>query len=104
MLIQNMNDTHRVVAVIEIGSTGIRLVVAEIEKNGDWRVIDRAGKPLALGRDVFTSGSISRESLMACLGVLQGYKELITGWGIQPMKLKSSQQAHSEKPATETPL
>ena len=45
-----------VVAVIEIGSTGIRLVVAEVDSDKGFKVVDRAGKPSRVGRDVFTSG------------------------------------------------
>jgi exopolyphosphatase/guanosine-5'-triphosphate,3'-diphosphate pyrophosphatase len=94
----------RMVAVIEIGSTGIRLLVAEIfpgsrafgngrdassqkitetEREG-WREVDRAGKPVALGWDVFTTGEISRESFLACLSVLQNFRELLEGWEIAP--------------------
>ena len=73
--------THPV-AVVEIGSTGIRLIVAEISSLGQWRVLDRAGKPVALGRDVFNSGQVSRESLMECLLVLKNYREFLGGWGI----------------------
>lgn len=77
-----MITPNRLVAVIEIGSTGIRLVVAEIEEDGAWHTVDKAGKPVALGRDVFTSGSVSRESMMACLAVLQGFREILAGWRI----------------------
>ena len=69
-------------AIIEIGSTGIRLHVAEIYPNGGWQVLDRAARPASLGRDVFTTGVISRESILECLSVLQSYRELLTGWGI----------------------
>ena len=55
---------NRLVAVLEIGSTGIRLMVAEIVSGAQWRVMDRAGRPVALGRDVFMSGELSRESLL----------------------------------------
>jgi exopolyphosphatase/guanosine-5'-triphosphate,3'-diphosphate pyrophosphatase len=72
----------RLVAVLEIGSTGIRLLVAEINPGGLWRVVDRAGKPVALGRDVFTSGEVSGESFLECLLVLRNYRELLQGWGI----------------------
>ena len=58
-------------AIIEIGSTGIRLNVAEIYANGEWQVLDRAVRPVSLGRDVFTSGVLSRESILECLAVLQ---------------------------------
>ena len=70
------------VAVLEIGSTGIRVDVAEILPGGRWQILDRASQPVALGRDVFTSGEMSRESLLECLTVLQNYRELLTGWGI----------------------
>jgi len=69
-------------AIIEIGSTGIRLHVAEIHSGGLWHVLDRAVRPVGLGRDVFTSGVLSRESIMECLSVLQNYRELLAGWRI----------------------
>ncbi|MCL2440426.1 MAG: HD domain-containing protein [Treponema sp.] len=74
--------TTTLTAIIEIGSTGIRLHVAEIYSNGGWQVLDRAVRPAALGRDVFTSGVLSRESMLECLSVLQNYRELLSGWGI----------------------
>jgi len=73
---------NRLVAVLEIGSTGIRLLIAQIQDGGQWTVMDNAGRPVALGRDVFNSGEFSRESLLECLAVLQNFKELLAGWGI----------------------
>ena len=77
----NMETSHPV-AVLEIGSTGIRLIVAEITGDGQWRVLDRGSKSVALGRDVFNSGQVSRESLLECITVLNNYKEFLSGWGI----------------------
>jgi len=71
-----------ITAIIEIGSTGIRLQVAEIHSGGEWQVLDRAVRPVSLGRDVFTSGSVSRESMLECLAVLQNYRELLSSWNI----------------------
>jgi len=71
-----------VTAIIEIGSTGIRLHIAEIHSGGKWQVLDRAVRPVGLGRDVFTSGVLSRESMMECLSVLHNYRELLAGWSI----------------------
>jgi exopolyphosphatase/guanosine-5'-triphosphate,3'-diphosphate pyrophosphatase len=70
------------VAVLEIGSTGIRLNIAEILFGGQWRVLDLAAQPVTLGRDVFTSRELSRDSLLECLAVLHNYRELLTSWGI----------------------
>jgi exopolyphosphatase/guanosine-5'-triphosphate,3'-diphosphate pyrophosphatase len=77
-----MEKTNRLVAILEIGSTGIRSLIAEIYGAGEWKFLDRAGKPIALGRDVFTSGQVSRESLLECLTLLQNFRELLSGWGI----------------------
>ena len=46
-------------SVIEIGSTGVRLLVAELTSDRKQNVLDRSDMPLALGTDVFTSGQIS---------------------------------------------
>ncbi len=72
------------IAVVEIGSTGIRLLLARVDGKGGFEVIDRAGKPLALGRDVFTTGMISRETASRCLAILKGFRELLLGWGVDP--------------------
>jgi exopolyphosphatase/guanosine-5'-triphosphate,3'-diphosphate pyrophosphatase len=72
----------RLIAVVEIGSTGIRAVIADIDENRRWRLRDKAGKPVALGRDVFTSKQISRESLWECILVLRNFRELLKSWGI----------------------
>ena len=77
-----METKGHLVAVLEIGSTGIRLLVAEISPNGQWQAIDRAGKPVALGRDVFTTGQVSRESFLECISVLKNFREFLRGWGI----------------------
>ena len=77
-----METTNRLVAVLEIGSTAIRLLVAEIFPNGSWQALDRANKPVALGRDVFTTGHVSRESFLECISVLRNFREFLRGWGI----------------------
>ncbi|MCL2832320.1 MAG: HD domain-containing protein [Treponema sp.] len=77
-----MDTNSHPVAVLEIGSTGIRLIVAEISGNGQWQVLDRIGKPVALGKDVFNSGQVTRESLLECLSVLRNFREFLKGWNI----------------------
>ena len=69
-------------AVLEIGSTAIRLLVAEIFPDGRWHAMDRANKPVALGRGVFTTGQVSRESFLECISMLKNFREFLRGWGI----------------------
>lgn len=68
-------------AVVEIGSTGIRLTVAESTAGG-INVLDRSELPVPLGRDVFTEGTISFETLSQVLSILSRMKEQLLSWGI----------------------
>lgn len=76
------------VAAMEIGSTGIRLLIASIEATGGIKVLDRAGKPSRIGRDVFTQGNIGREAIRESIAVLASYRELLHGYGISPDETK----------------
>ena len=71
-------------SVIEIGSTGVRLLVAEFLPDGKQNVLDRSEKPLSLGKDVFTSGIISQETQNQLISILIRYREQLAGWGITP--------------------
>lgn len=77
------------VAAIEIGSTGIRLLVATIDSSGSFTVLDRAGKASRIGRDVFTHGSIGREAIRESIAVLAAFRELLAGYGIAPDEAKA---------------
>lgn len=71
-------------AVIEIGSTGVRLLVAEVTPDKKRNVLDRAELPLSLGRDVYTSFSIRRETQTQLVQILKRYSEQLVPWGIMP--------------------
>ncbi|MDP3177854.1 MAG: phosphatase, partial [Spirochaetaceae bacterium] len=76
------SSAPRTIAVVEIGSTGLRLVVAEVDDKGGFRVLDRAGKASRIGRDVFTTGDVSREAARECIAILNSFRELLKGYGI----------------------
>ena len=71
-------------SVIEIGSTGVRLLVAEFSPDGNQNILDRSEKPLPLGKDVFTSGIISQETQNQLIQILIRYREQLKSWGISP--------------------
>lgn len=71
-------------SVIEIGSTGARLLVAEYTSDKKQNILDRSEKPLPIGRDVFTSKAISQETQNTLIQVLLLFKEQLKGWGISP--------------------
>lgn len=75
--------SNRLVAVIDIGSTAIRLVIAEIIPDGTWKTLDRAIKPVLLGRDVFLSGTVKIDSMRDAIRILLSFRELLDGWKIE---------------------
>ena len=73
---------NSIVAVIDIGSTAIRLVIAEVYSDGEWKMLDKASRPVDLGKDVFLKGNISRTSMSQSLESLSGFVEVLKGWQI----------------------
>lgn len=76
----------RLVGVIDIGSSAIRLVIAEIQGPGRWRILDTADRPVSLGRDVFSTGAISRDSVVQSRQILDGFRELMDGYQVSRVR------------------
>jgi exopolyphosphatase/guanosine-5'-triphosphate,3'-diphosphate pyrophosphatase len=75
-------------AVIDIGSSALRIVLADIRGPAQWTELDHASQPVSLGRDVFVTGTISRETMIQCLHVLEGFRELMATYRIAPDRVK----------------
>ena len=71
-------------SVIEIGSTGVRLLVAEFTEDRKQNILDRSDIPLSIGKDTITTGQISQETQGLLIQTLLRYKEQLSGWGITP--------------------
>lgn len=71
-------------AVINCGSSSIRLIVVEFSPDRTPTVIDQAIQYHPLGRDVFTTGLISNKSVNRAVEILRLYRELLKGYGIEP--------------------
>jgi len=74
---------QHIAGVIDIGSSAIRMVVMEIMPNGEFRKIDRANKPVQLGRDVFVNRVLGRDTINQALIILAGFKDLMAAWGLK---------------------
>ena len=53
----------RLVAVIDIGATSIRMAIAEIHENGSVRTLDTLTQSVNLGKDTFTRNAIRKETI-----------------------------------------
>lgn len=66
-----------VIGAIDVGSNAIRLLIANFEASGRYRVIESVREPVRLGGDVFRSGTISRHTMDSAVGAFFRFKQLL---------------------------
>lgn len=71
-----------VVAVLDMGASAIRLVIAEIAPGQPLRIIEEASRGVLLGRDTFSSGIIRPQTIDATLAALQGFREVLDNYPV----------------------
>ncbi len=58
------------------------MAIGEIRGDGSVRTLDSLTQPVALGKDSFTGGRISRSTIEDCVRILRRYRELLDSYGI----------------------
>src|SRR5260221_13971701 len=71
----------RPVAVLDMGASAIRLVVAEIKPGEPMRILEEASRGVLLGKDTFTSGRLGAATVEATLKALEGFRRIMDGYG-----------------------
>ena len=71
------------VAVIDIGSSAIRMVIAEIGSKFEMRHLENLQKPVSFGKDVFTTGRISNAVMREGIEVLKNFKSVLDSYGVK---------------------
>jgi exopolyphosphatase/guanosine-5'-triphosphate,3'-diphosphate pyrophosphatase len=69
-------------AAIDIGSSAIRMDIAEIHSDGVIRVLDSLKKGVQLGREAFTDGHLSQETIRAACDALRDFKKVMDTYGV----------------------
>ncbi len=70
------------VAVIDIGTTAVRMAIAEIDATGDVRTLEELSQPIGLGKDAFTTGTIARSTIEECARILTSYRRVLDEYQI----------------------
>jgi len=76
-------STVRLVAVIDIGATSIRMSVAEITPDGEFRTLDTLLQAVDLGREAFDTRRISRATIERSVNILRRYQRVVREYGIR---------------------
>ncbi len=79
----NNNEEPQLVAVIDIGSSSLRMQIAEIRNDGSIRNLESFAQALSLGKDSFSSKNrIERSTIEDCVHVLSVYRAKLDEYGI----------------------
>ncbi|MCS6771634.1 MAG: Ppx/GppA family phosphatase [Kiritimatiellae bacterium] len=80
----------RTVAVIDVGSSAIRMEIAEIAPDGAIRTLDALQQPVHLGRDTFTTGRIQSTTIEECVKILKGFRRVMEEYGVvEPANIRA---------------
>ena len=72
----------RPMAVLDMGASALRLLVAEMPSGGPPRILEEASRAVALGKDVFTAGRLGAPSIEAALRALEGFRRIMDSYGV----------------------
>ncbi|MGH7127290.1 MAG: exopolyphosphatase, partial [Planctomycetaceae bacterium] len=78
----------RPAAVIDVGTTSIRMAVAELFDDGSVRILDTLTQAVTLGKDTFTTNSIAKGTIEDCVRVLKRYQHKLREYGVPPDRLR----------------
>jgi exopolyphosphatase/guanosine-5'-triphosphate,3'-diphosphate pyrophosphatase len=76
---QNHSKT---MAVIDIGSTAIRMTIADIDERGQPHPVEFLQQSVSLGKDTFTKGKIEKTTIEQCVKTLRGFGKLLQEYGV----------------------
>jgi len=76
--------TYQLKAVIDIGSTSIRMVVAQMYEDGRFQTLDSLNQSVAIGADTFTRGRITRGTISDATKVLRNFSSVLREYHIDP--------------------
>jgi exopolyphosphatase/guanosine-5'-triphosphate,3'-diphosphate pyrophosphatase len=78
--------TPELVAVLDMGASAIRLVIAELSPNAPARIIEESSRGVLLGRDTFSSGVIRAQTIDTASDALEGFRQIMDGYGVQHVR------------------
>jgi exopolyphosphatase/guanosine-5'-triphosphate,3'-diphosphate pyrophosphatase len=73
---------NRPVAVLDLGASAIRLLVAELPPGGEPRILEEASRAVLLGKDTFGGGRLGAPTIEATLRALEGFRRIMDSYGV----------------------
>ncbi|MBN2684722.1 MAG: HD domain-containing protein [Pontiellaceae bacterium] len=77
-----LETSYSLKAVIDVGSTSIRMTVAQVYSDGTIETLDALHQNVSIGSDTFTEGRISRQTIEDSVKVLRSFSALLEEYRI----------------------
>src|SRR5262245_35355879 len=74
------------VAVLDMGASAVRLVIAEMLPGRSIRVVEEASRGVLLGRDTFSGGVIRPKTADTTFAALEGFRHIIETYNVQRIR------------------
>jgi len=71
------------IAVIEVGSSAVRMVIAEVGPKLAIRTLENLQKSVSFGKDVFTTGRLSHASIRQGIEILDNFTSVMESYGVK---------------------
>lgn len=88
----SMDDTKstsaaaEMLAVMDIGSNSIRMVVAQTSPDGKLEILERLRRAVRLGQDTFRSGRLRVETMRGAVSILRDYRHVLGTYGVSRIR------------------
>ncbi len=79
---EDSEASSRPMAVLDMGASALRLVVAEKPPGEPLRVLEEASRAVALGKDAFGGGRLGASAIEAALRALEGFRRIMDSYGV----------------------
>jgi exopolyphosphatase/guanosine-5'-triphosphate,3'-diphosphate pyrophosphatase len=78
--------TGRFIAAVDVGSSSVRMCVAEVLADGGVRPVETLMAPVRLGADTFSRGKLGSESIRAACQVLADFRKALANYNVQEIR------------------
>lgn len=79
----------RLISVIELGTTSIRMVIAQRYKSGRFTILDTLQQAVSLGKDTFTGGAIGNATTESCVKALRSFRQILKEYRIDDAHIRA---------------
>src|SRR5688572_24272071 len=82
-VVETAAPAREAIAVIDVGSSAIRMMIAEVGPKLAIRVLENLQKPIAFGKDVFNNGRLSHASIRDSITILDNFVSVLESYGVK---------------------